>query len=127
MSEERFLELFSLATRLDLGELCKCCLWFSSKHPLLGQDFDLSEFSAIELMTLLRNIANYNGLPHLLAAVTKHFKDAIELDRHFVRICHHICDTRDAYLKAIFIASIKEKPQLMEALRQNRKDAHREH
>lgn len=127
MNEYTFLETASLAVQYGDKYLMDLCRWFAIENPSFGEELDLSEFAADELILLKQNVINNCELPNLKSSVLAAFKRSVKLDNSFIKTCNSIYATKDSDLKVILLKSLKKNPQMMEDLRQGSKEKYKDH
>lgn len=118
---QTFIEHVFPAVQSNNSYLLSLCKSFAESNPLFGEELDLSRYTSEDLIILQKATKHYL-LPKLKKNIASAFKNSIQLDASFTKICHAICESKDSQLKTFFIGTLKEKPELLEVLRNDKEN-----
>lgn len=119
IDKENFLQIAQVQKMISDPDIDNLCKWFLKENPNFGQDLDLSSLSILELATVYQINEEYK-IEKLKKEILDVFKEKLNLDHDFIKLCKHIKHTQDNNLRNVVKDVIKNKKSLSENLKKDK-------
>lgn len=119
IDKENFLQIAQVQKMISDPDIDNLCKWFLKDNPNFGQDLDLSSLSILELATVYQINEDYK-IEKLKKETLDVFKEKLNLDHDFIKLCKHIKHTQDNNLRNVVKDVIKNKKSLSENLKKDK-------